>query len=98
MRRVTGEATDLRWIGDEFLYIDLAGLGALNETFVGVTALAIVGVGIAGIAESPMAGGLLLAADPAHGKLRLRAMAIDTALRKNAVLRFCRGPSQKTKQ
>ena len=75
-------------LDDKFLDIDLTGLGALNEPFVGVATLAIIGVGIARVAEGSMARGLILAAHPAHGKLRLRAMAIDTAFGKNAVLRF----------
>ena len=85
---MTGETTDFRGISDKFLNIDLTGLGALNEAFVDVATLAIIGVGIAGVAEGSMARGLILAAYPAHGKLRLRAMAIDTAFGTDAVLRF----------
>ena len=88
MRRVTGETADLRRIGDEFLRVDLAGFGPLNKSFVGMATLAIVGVRITGIAERPMAGSLVLTAYPADRELRLRAMAVDTAFRKNAVLRF----------
>jgi len=98
VRRMAGETADLRRIGDEFLRVDLAGLGALNESFVGVTALAIVGIGITRVAKSPMAGGLVLAADAAHGKLRLRAMAIDAAFRKYSILRTRIAPTGQTKQ
>ena len=86
--RMAGETADLRGVRDKFLGIDLTGLSPLNKPFVGVAALAVIGIRVTRIAESAVPRGLILAPHTAQRELRLGAMAIDAALGQNASLRI----------
>jgi hypothetical protein len=68
----------------------------LNETFIGVATLAVISVGIAGIAESSVTGGLVLTPHPAYRVLSLRTVTIDAALGQNGLLRIGNRKTGKT--
>lgn len=86
--RMAGETADLRGVRDKFLGIDLTGLSPLNKPFVGVTALAVIGIRVTRIAESAVPRGLILAADPAHRELRFGTVTIDAPFGQDAGLRI----------
>jgi hypothetical protein len=87
VRRVASKASYFGRIANKFLGVDTALLNAFNKTFIGVTTLTIIGVGVRGIPQIPMAGRQILRARTAHAIFGFRSMAINALFRKHRRLR-----------